>query len=123
MDAHIFHWIVVIRRIAQIIPVPLLLLAWVWSFQLPASKDKQFRVTLLIVASISHAWALLPEQFIGPPDSGIRRSIINMNIVVMLICLGASLLPRGKGKIFLIIAALLTTCFWAITGTINSMFR
>jgi len=60
-----------------------------------------------------------PLAALGPSYSGIRFSIIDINALVMLICSVTAFLSKGKGKIPLGVAGLLTTWLWAITGAIN----
>jgi hypothetical protein len=74
---------------------------------------------LLVIATASHAWLLLPGAALGPTYSGLRFSIIDINALVMLICSITAFLSKGKGKIPLGVAGLLTTWLWAITGAIN----
>lgn len=117
MNAPVFYWII---RALQVSAIPLLLLAWLWCFRLPAGRSRALRIILLMIATASHIWLLLPTTFLGPSYSRIRFSIIDANALVMLICSIAAFVSKGKGKVPLGIAAILTTWLWAITGTINT---
>jgi hypothetical protein len=116
MNAHVLYWTM---RALQVGAIPLLLLTWVWYFRLPAGGARTLRLILLVIATTSHVWLLLPGAFLGPSYGRVRFSIIDINAIVMLACSITAFLSKGKGKIPLGVAGLLTTWLWAITGAIN----
>jgi hypothetical protein len=120
MDVHTAYWVMIVLAV---IPMPLLLVAWLGWFP-PSATLSAARMFLLIAATGSYVWLVLAmtfPTFLAASYSRGRFAIIDANFVAMVVCTIAAFRGKERRKVVFGIACVLTTVMWGVLGAINAV--
>jgi len=109
--------------VLAVIPMPLLLLAWL-AWLSPSTSVGTIRFLILMAATGSYVWLVLAMNFptfLAESYSRSRFLIIDVNFIVMVACSIAAFRGKERRRVAFGFACVLTTVMWGVLGAINAV--